>query len=178
MSQTTVTESSFITDLGAVLDPKFAQIIAAIRGQIPLPVIDPIQAAANRLGILLSDMYSGLVLYNAPISLFLLTNTTPVAGTPALVINQSSSTGIAGIFPRRGTDVLQITVVLGGAVSGVMSVVRTKNGVALSSTLNSGVALTVGSEYSFPIVVDKSEEINFSFNVAVTLQRLHIIETM
>ncbi|MEM3845921.1 MAG: hypothetical protein QXU98_09490 [Candidatus Parvarchaeota archaeon] len=62
------------------------------------------------------------------------------------------------------------------SASGILSVIRTKNGVSITEQLNNGGALAANSAYAFEIYVDSGESINLQYSVAGTALKIAIYE--
>jgi len=60
--------------------------------------------------------------------------------------------------------------------SGVLSVVRTKDGVTVTEQLNDGSALVANGAYMFDIIVESGETINFQYSVNATAIVLKVVE--
>jgi hypothetical protein len=60
--------------------------------------------------------------------------------------------------------------------SGVLSLVRTRAGTAVTEQLNSGSALTANAAYMFDVMVEDGETINLQYSVAATALVLKVVE--
>lgn len=62
------------------------------------------------------------------------------------------------------------------SASGILSVIRTVNGVSVTEQLNAGNALTANAAYLFDITLDYGETVNLQYSVAATALKVAVYE--
>lgn len=62
------------------------------------------------------------------------------------------------------------------SASGILSVIRTVNGVSVTEQLNNGAALAANSAYGFEISIDYGETINLQYSVSATALKVAVYE--
>jgi len=106
----------------------------------------------------------------------LLSIVTPILKASLINASVTANTDIlsSSISPEHSPATFRIYVSF--SASGVLSLVRTKNGTTVVEQLNAGNSLNANCAYAFDILVEGDEQINLRYSVDATLLRLIIIE--